>query len=73
MLEIVEREARLIVEGAGARYDGVMEIPGYRLILFTSMRSGSTLALKFADLMRGGQAGVREHLRESDAKFGHFS
>jgi len=70
MIDIIEREARRIVEAAGARYDGVMEVPGCRLILFTSPKSGSTLALKFVDLMRGGQPLVRRHLRESDAQFG---
>ena len=72
MIDIVEREAKRIVEAAGARYDGTMDLPGYRLVLFTSARSGSTLALKFRDLVAGGVALVREHLRESDAKFGHF-
>ena len=70
MIDIIEREARRIVEAAGARYDGVMEVPGYRLTLFTSPKSGSTLALRFADITRGGRALVVAHLRESDAQFG---
>lgn len=71
MLDLIVARARHIVESAGARFDGTMSIPGSkRLVLFTSPRTGSTLAISLSDLFKGGQAAVKCHLAESDAKFG---
>ncbi len=70
MIDLLTSKIRHFVEAGGARYDGVMELPGYRLVLFTSPRSGSTLAIKLDDLLAGGRAAIKVHLAESDAKFG---
>ena len=74
MLDLLRSRARRVVEAAGATYSGEFEVPGpagVRLVLFTSKRTGSTLALDVHQVVApDGLATVKAHLAESDARFG---
>ena len=61
-----------IVEDAGAKYLFIWDCTdtlGYKLVAFNSRFSGSTLYIRLEDLTA---VSVKEHLDESDAKFGRI-
>ena len=62
----IESLARLAVKNGGGQWVGIQEYGPYDLVLFSSLQTGSTLALETTEITADN---VRRSIAESNAKF----